>query len=396
MLTSRRLSAAALATAAASLTLAAGSAAAHRLATHHSAVQPTARFAALDRDGAGSAGAVFVQTDATSGNAIAVYRRASDGTLTPAGTFATGGNGGVLGGSVADHLASQNSLVYDAGRRELFAVNAGSDTISALDVDGHRLRLRQTISSGGSFPVSIAVHGDRVYALNAENGGSIQGYRLVGRFLVPIPGSTRPLGLNPNATPQFTTTPGDIAFTPDGRDLLVTTKGNTNAIDVFAVNALGQPAATPVVNSEPGAVPFALTFVGDHQVAVGEAGANAVATFTLQSDGTLAPVASAPTGQAATCWLVADGLTLFAGNAASATESSLLATPSGGLQLTATTNTDPGTVDAAPSPDGRYLYVQTGVAGIVDEFGVGAGGALEKIGSVPVPNAAGGEGIATS
>ena len=37
--------------------------------------------------------------------------------------------------------------------------------------------------------------------------------------------------------------------------------------------------------------------------------------------------------------------------------------------------------------------MQTGGAGIVDEFGVSAGGSLTKIGSVTVPGAAGGEGI---
>jgi hypothetical protein len=40
---------------------------------------------------------VFVQTDNTSGNQVVAYHRAADGTLSPAGTYATGGLGGVLG-----------------------------------------------------------------------------------------------------------------------------------------------------------------------------------------------------------------------------------------------------------------------------------------------------------
>jgi 6-phosphogluconolactonase (cycloisomerase 2 family) len=382
MLTPRRLSAVAASTAALSLSLAAGSAAASAPSNGH--------------DQVGTNGAVFVQTDNTAGNAIAVYDRGRDGSLSPAGTYSTGGNGGVLGGSQVDHLASQDSLVYDAGAGELFAVNAGSDTVTVFGVRGDRLHRRQITASGGTFPVSIAVHGDLVYVLNALNGGTIQGYRLLDGFLSPVPGSSRSLGLDPTATPQFTTTPGDIAFTPDGRDLLVTTKANTNAIDVFAVDAQGQPAATPVINSEPGTVPFSLAFEGGHQVDVGEAGPNAVASFSLLGDGTLRPLASLGTGGSATCWLVADGNVLFAGNAGSATESSVLDAPSGGLTLTATTTTDPGTVDAASSPGGRYLYVQTGANGIVDEFQVGPAGALTALGSVTVPNAIGGEGIATS
>jgi hypothetical protein len=42
-------------------------------------------------------------------------RRAGDGQLTRAATYATGGNGGVAApGTESDHLASQGSLAYDA------------------------------------------------------------------------------------------------------------------------------------------------------------------------------------------------------------------------------------------------------------------------------------------
>ncbi len=382
MLTPRRFSAATAATAAAALTLAVGSAGARPLFRHH--------------DVRGAGGAVFVQTDNPSGNAVAVYDRSWNGTLSSAGTYATGGLGGVLTGSVVDHLASQSSLVYDQAGHELFAVNAGSNTISAFDVDGSHLHLLQVIGSGGSFPVSIAVHGDLVYALNALNGGSIQGYRLFGDHLVPLAGSSRALGLDPTATPQFTTTPGQVAFTPDGRDLIVTTKANGNDIDVFSVNWAGLPAGHPVVNTEPNDVPFALAFEPRDQVLVSEAEPNAVQSFTLRGNGTLTPGATVATGGAATCWLAADGPFLFAGNAGSATESSVFDSPFGALALTATTGTDAGTVDAAPTPDGRYLYVQTGANGIVDEFRVGFGGSLTEVGSVTVPGAAGGEGIATA
>ena len=63
------------------------------------------------------------------------------------------------------------------------------------------------------------------------------------------------------------------------------------------------------------------------------------------------------------------------------------------LSLLGATNTDPGTVDSAATPSGRFLYVQTGGSGIVDEFAVGSSGGLTQIGSVLVPGAVGGEGI---
>ena len=145
---------------------------------------------------------------------------------------------------MVDHTASQGSLTYDPRHGLLYAVNAGSDTISVFAVRGDRLALRQVLGSGGTFPVSVAVRGDLVYVLNALNGGSVQGYRVFGGFLVPLPGSHRALGLDPNATPQFTTTPGQVAFTPDGSQLVVTTKGNGNDIDVFGVGFGGRLSAS--------------------------------------------------------------------------------------------------------------------------------------------------------
>jgi hypothetical protein len=130
---------------------------------------------ATDRD---SQGAVFALTDNTAGNAVAAYHRAPDGTLTPAGTYATGGLGGVLHGSVVDHTASQGALAYDQARGLLIAVNPGSNTISVFYARGDRLTLSQVLSSGGDFPVSVTVHGDHAYVLNALGGGSLYGFRI--------------------------------------------------------------------------------------------------------------------------------------------------------------------------------------------------------------------------
>lgn len=60
------------------------------------------------------------------------------------------------------------------------------------------------------------------------------------------------------------------------------------------------------------------------------------------------------------------------------------------------TAADAGTVDAASSADGHYLYAETGAKGIVDEYRVSPGGALTDIGSVTVPGTIGAEGLAAS
>ena len=333
--------------------------------------------------GAGWSGrsAVFVQTDNTAGNAVVSYHRAAGGTLTEEASYPTGGLGGVLTGSVVDHLASQGSLELDRAAGLLFAVNAGSNTLSVFGVNGTHLALRQVIGSGGTFPVSLAVHGDLVYVLNAEDGGNVHGYRIVFGRLAPIPGSTRQLGLDPSAAPQFLTTPGQAAFTRDGRQLVVTTKANGSDIDVFGVNSAGYLSASPVVNSEPNAAPFAITYDGSGHLVIAEAGTNAVATFVLSSSGTVTPLSVAGTGQAATCWVSRDGGTLFASNAGSGNVSAVSDT-GGVLSLRGQTATDGGTVDSAVTPGGRFLYVQAGAAGNIDEFTVGTAGALTEVGSV--------------
>ncbi len=337
--------------------------------------------------------AVFVQTDNTSGNEVVAYHRAGDGTLTEVAAYSTGGLGGILVGSVVDHLASQGSLALDQSAGLLVAVNAGSNTISVFAVHGDRLRLRQVLGSGGTFPVSVAISGNLVYVLNAENGGSIQGYRVGFGGLFPLPGSGRALGLDPAATPQFTNTPGQVAFSPDGRQLIVTTKANGNDVDVFGVGSSGYLSAAPVVNALPGTVPFAIAYDPAGHLVIAEAGPNQLATFRLHASGTITQLATAGAGQAATCWVTADGGLLFASNAGSATVSGFAAGPGGSLTSLGQTGTDPGTVDSAVTPSGRFLYVQTGASGIVDEYAVGAGGALTEIGSVTVPGAVGGEGI---
>jgi len=249
------------------------------------------------------------------------------------------------------------------------------------------------LSSGGSFPVSVAVHGDLVYVLNALAGGRLAGYRVLGGGLVPVPGSGRALGLNPSASPQFTNTPGQVAFTPGGSQLIVTTKANGNDIDVFGVQFGGQLSAAPVVNSEPGTVPFAISFDVYGHLLIAEAGTNALATFALSPSGTVSLIDAVGTGDSATCWVAPAGPFLFASNAGSAAESGYLSSFGGQLSLLGAATTDPGTVDASAAAGGRFLYVQTGGSGIVDEFAVGAGASLTEIGAVTVPGAVGGEGI---
>jgi DNA-binding beta-propeller fold protein YncE len=337
-------------------------------------------------------GALFVQTDDPAGNTVVVYDRGADGRVQPSRSYRTGGLGGVLHGSVVDHLASQGLLTYDRANDVLYAVNAGSDTITVFGVHGDRLDRRQVLPSFGHFPVSVTTHGRLVYVLNARHGGSIQGYVRVAGRLVPVPHWHRGLGLDATATPEFTHTPGEVAFTPTGDQLVVTTKANGNAVDVFDIDRLGGPSLHPATTVLADAVPFAVAFDAHGNLALAEAGPNAVATFALDRRDRLSKIAEAPTGQVATCWIVNVGARLYVSNAGSGTVSVF----DGALAPIGLTPTRAGTVDAVPSPDGRFLYVQTGAAGGVDVFRVAPDGTLTTVQSVTVARAVGGEGIAAS
>jgi 6-phosphogluconolactonase (cycloisomerase 2 family) len=369
-------------------------AAAGGLAITVAAVVPGTGHAATR--GPGRAGEVFVQTDAVTGNAVAVYDRAPGGTLRPAGTYPTGGLGGILNGSAVDHLASQGSLAYDREHGLLYAVNAGSNTVTVFSVFGDHLVRRQVVSSGGTFPVSIAFHGNLLYVLNARDGGSVQGFLRVGAALVRVPSWQRPLGLDSALTPEFTHTPGQVAFTPDGTDLIITTKASGDSIDVFPVAPSGGLPARPAVTADPGNVPFAVAFDAGGHLLVAEAGDNAIAAFAVHPGGTLTLADRAPTGQQATCWITSNGSLLYASNAGSGTLSGYGDPGSGALRPLGTTTAGAGTVDATFSRAGQYLYAETGANGIVDEFRVGPGGSLTEISSVTVPGAVGAEGIAAS
>jgi len=347
--------------------------------------------------GSAPQGMVFVQNDDPAGNRVVAYRRSADGSLHQAGTYPTGGRGGTLDGAVVDRLASQGSLTYDKAHRTLYVVNAGSNTVTVFGVAGDRLIRRQIINSGGTFPVSVAVHGAEVYVLNARAGGAVQGYLSILGHLVPLHSEHRDLGLPvTTGTQEFTHTPGQVVVTPDGSSVIVTTKAAGNSLLVFGRSGLAQLTEAPVVVDDAGNVPFAAAFDRFGHLAVAEAGTNAVATYAVERGHGVRLLSRTPTGQMATCWIASAGRNYYLSNAGSNSLSGYHAEHDGSPVALGNTATGPATVDAAVAPDNRYLYVQTGKVGAVDAFRIEPDGSLTRTSSTVVPNAAGAEGIAAS
>src|SRR5438270_7814924 len=348
---------------------------------------------AADDPSAQPSGTVFVQTNDAGGNAIDVFDRNSDGTLTFIRSYATGGNGGREVGAMSDPLASQGSLVRVPGSDLLLAVNAGSNTISVFHVAGDHLVLGQVLPSFGPFPVGFGVHGDLVYVLDAGAQGFISGYRIAGDALHPIAGSTRTLLLGNTTPPFFLASPAEVGFTPSGSQLLVTTKTHST-VDVFAIGADGRPSAAPVKNPAAG-VPFAFVFDSSGQLVLNFAGTSSLETFTVNPDGTITPVSAPVTdGQMAACWITRVRGYEYVSNTGSNDVSQFRVTSDGTVELVnpvAATNI-PGAIDSR-SADG-FLYVQSGLSSALYVFRIGAGGTLTQVQIASVPDGGSQEGVA--
>ena len=111
---------------------------------------------------------MYTLTNSPAGNAVKVFNRAGNGSLSPGGEFATGGTG--TGGS----LGNQGGLVLDD--RYLFAVNAGSDSVSVLKVKRDGLQLVDTAPSGGDQPISVTVDDGLALRAQCRRPGNISGF----------------------------------------------------------------------------------------------------------------------------------------------------------------------------------------------------------------------------
>jgi 6-phosphogluconolactonase len=317
--------------------------------------------------------AVYTLTNQVAGNAVAVFSRAADGTLTPAGTVATGGTGTGSG------LGSEGAVELSGDGQWLFAVNAGSNDVSVLSVGPAGLALASRTPSGGTLPISLTVRGNILYVLNAGGNGNISGFSIgTTGVLTPIAGSTQPLsGANVG--------PAQVAFSPDGRRLIVTEK-NTNQLDVYDVDATGAAHAAAVVPSA-GGTPFGFAFGLRNDVFVSEA-AGSASSYVLDGSHLSLVSGAVSTHQGAPCWAVVtnDGRFGFTGNGAGSVSAYTIA-PDGSIGLVdangATAVVSGGVNDVALSRNSQYLYVLgTGANQAIHAFRIQPDGHLTPLGPI--------------
>lgn len=325
---------------------------------------------------ANAVGQVYTSTNGAAGNAILAYDRAADGSLTAAGTFATGGTGTGTG------LGSQGAVSFAGNGRYLLAVNAASNDVSSFFIrpNGSLERIG-TWASGGLRPISVTESRGIVYVLNAGGTGNISGFTFQQGRLSAIAGATRPLGSS-NAGPA------QVQFDPSGR-LLVVTEKNTNTISTYTVDAAGVATGPNVLGSS-GQTPFGFSISRGLLVVTeafgGAPDASAVSSYEIGAGGTLRLLsASVGTTETAACWLVitGDGRFAYATNTGSASITGY-AISKGKLTLlnangvTATTGTTP--IDVALSNNSQFVYSLNAGGHSITGFAVNAGGALAPVG----------------
>ena len=329
----------------------------------------------------GSTHYLFTESNAADGNQILAYQIMNDGSLTSKGTTASGGMG------TGSPLGSQGALAISDDHHWLFAVNAGSNSVSSfkINADGS-LDLTSTINSWGDVPVSLTVHDNMLYVLN-RGSDNIHGFWVSkDGMLKQIEGSTRALSGKGVDAPQ-------ISFSPKG-DLLLVTEKATNMIGSFKVKN-NTAASTGEFHPSVGNTPFGFDFARDHFMIVSNAemggayAGTATSYFVLPNQKLQAINGAIANQQSAPCWVATAkyGRFAFITNTATNNISSYYVAPWGGLYLVQgnAATTGAGPLDIVVAANNFYVYsLNSGghnITGFYRKFfgGLGSNGSVENL-----------------
>lgn len=341
---------------------------------------------------------VFVMSNNADRNQVIAFEQLNDGTFVERSRYDTHGRGS---GGVNDPLESQGSLNLSADHSILFAVNAGSGSITVFRVSGGTLYFADKEPSGGSQPVATAQWQNLVYVLNSGGAGSVVGFRLDGSGrLHQIENSTAFLSAN-------ATGGSSISISPDGQTIAVVERLSNN-IDTFHINSDGTLAPV-VVNPSPGAGAFSGRFAPDGKLLVSETGlagavdGSAISSYSVLPNGALSAInQSVSTEGDANCWnaISPDGSHVYVSNAGSSNIAGFTIGKGGALTPIGATivGSNPSgstNLDITISGDGKFLYSLNGEVGTIGVFAVRSDGTLEELNEIQgLPKAAGFNGIA--
>ena len=317
--------------------------------------------------------AVFTLSNQTSGSRVLVFARGHDGTLSPAGSVSTGGDGtGVA-------ATTQGSLALSPDGRRLYAVNGGSGTIAIFAVHGTHLTRLAVVPSGGAGPASLTAGHGRVYVVNA-GGLNVVGFRVTGGGLRRIHHGYRRARLRRRRAGAGLAQPGRHRPRRDEHHVehdrhrhaaaqrrhpapaLLRVDGHDPVrIRVHPQRRAGRLGRPPGADERSELVP------------IGHTGA-----LELLSG----PVAA---NQLAACWVAINGRIAYTANAGSGTISAFRIGSDGRLHLRGVVASPGSTskpLDESVTPGGGYLDVLTSGLNSITSYRIGHHGTLVPIGSV--------------
>lgn len=308
-------------------------------------------------------------------NQVAAYSRGEDGVLTLMGVYDTGGVGENIRNSGANPLASQDPLIVSKDQRFVFAVNAGSESISSFTINDDfsltpaDLNVSTTGSSGAQNPVSLTQFEDILYVANSgnfvdENGdeldtlpadrnrvnSSIIGFRIGDDgSLTEIPGSE---------LPGYAANVGSIEFSDTGTDLYITERRTNDIVHVRLEDGVpllyetGEVRTTriPSITAQPFGTDLypldegSILFVSEGNN--GATGLSGLSSYRIEENGAL-------TGISLSSGVEGDPLT--------------------------TGFTFGCWVEFVETPDGDFAYVSNTPDGVITSFAVGDEGGLTRL-----------------
>jgi len=272
---------------------------------------------AANSTASGSAvGAAFFLSNDPKGNAVIVNTIADDGTLSFASAIPTGGLGahGVTSPNGPDAMFSQGSVKVLGNM--LFAVNAGSNTISMFNIDMTNPDILTMagapIGSEGEFPMSLAVS-EVTKNVCVLNGGANNGVACFSATaetgMAPLANTARDLKVNQTTPPNGPAgTMSHVIFSEDGTQLFAAVKGVPPtpgflaAFDVAQDGSLSSDFTTSTPASG-GLLPFGMTAIPGTKAVLSTDAAVGYTIFDFSAGSNATNAVFPIEGQGATCWV---------------------------------------------------------------------------------------------
>lgn len=243
-------------------------------------------------------------------NQVVAYSRGTDGSLFQIGVYDTGGIGENIRASGANPLASQDPLIVSKDQRFVFAVNAGSESISSFSINEDftltpvSLNVSTSGSSGAQNPVSLTIFENILYVANAGNFVDENGVELdtlpqdrnrvnssIIAFTVGDDGSLTPL--EGSEIPGIAANVGSIEFSTDGGSLSITER-RTNDIITVGLDGNGLPiseSSLASITEQPFGTDIYPAEIGDILLVSegnnGAPGLSGLSSYLVQDDGSL-------------------------------------------------------------------------------------------------------------